>query len=288
VELERLKVEPGARVALARHDPGFTGAIEGKSDAKRFLRKSVEDLARHQDVLYAQDVYSVLLIFQALDAAGKDSTIKHVMSGVNPQGCQVFSFKAPSKEELDHDYLWRSVRALPERGRIGIHNRSYYEEVLVVRVHPEILVNERLPRAALDGIWARRFREINSFERYLVDNGTVILKFFLNVSKDEQRRRFLDRIRRPEKQWKFSMKDVQKRALWDKYMDAYEEMLTETSTAWAPWYIVPADHKWFTRIAVASIVCRTLDTLDLHYPKVTDAQRTLLKQARRQLEAEDA
>ena len=288
MKLERLKVEPGSRVTLTRHNPGFTGSIEGKSDAKKLLRKSVEDLARHQDVLYAQDVYSVLLILQAMDAAGKDSTIEHVMSGVNPQGCQVFSFKAPSKEELDHDYLWRAVRALPERGRIGIHNRSYYEEVLVVRVHPEHLVNERLPKAALDGIWARRFREINSFERYLVDNGTVILKFFLNVSKDEQRRRFLDRIRRPEKQWKFSMQDVEKRALWDKYMDAYEEMLTETSTTWAPWYIVPADHKWFTRIAVASIVCQTLGTLDLHYPEVTDQQRALLKQARRQLEAEDA
>jgi PPK2 family polyphosphate:nucleotide phosphotransferase len=219
-----------------------------------------------------------------MDAAGKDSTIKHVMSGVNPQGCQVFSFKAPSKQELDHDYLWRSVRALPERGRIGIHNRSYYEEVLVVRVHPELLDHQKLPKGAKRGIWKRRFREIRNFERYLVDNGTCVLKFFLHVSKDEQRRRFLDRLNEPDKHWKFSPGDVRERGFWDEYQAAYEDAIEHTGTAWAPWFIIPADHKWFTRAAVSEIIGDALAGLKLRYPTVSADERAKWAAARRVLQ----
>jgi len=222
-----------------------------------------------------------------MDAAGKDGAIKHVMSGINPQGCQVYSFKAPSAEELDHDFLWRTTRVLPERGRIGIFNRSYYEEVLVVRVHPEILKNQHLPDASgSSDFWKRRYEDINNLERYLTRNGVVILKFFLNVSKKEQKRRFLERIETPEKNWKFSAADVQERQCWDKYMEAYEEMFNHTSTAWAPWYIVPADHKWFTRVAVADIIVSKLDSLKLGYPEVSKERKQGLLKARAMLERE--
>jgi PPK2 family polyphosphate:nucleotide phosphotransferase len=240
-----------------------------------------------QDRLYAQDRWAVLLIFQAMDAAGKDSTIEHVMSGVNPQGCQVFSFKAPSAEELDHDYLWRTVRCLPERGRIGVFNRSYYEEVLVVRVHPEILAKQKLPPELVGkGIWKERFEDINAFERYLSRNGTVIRKFFLHISKEEQKQRFLERLEDPEKHWKFALEDVEKRRHWDDYMKAYEEMLEATSTETAPWYIVPADRKWLMRLAVADLIVETLEGLKLEYPRVSEEKKAELAKARQALEEE--
>jgi PPK2 family polyphosphate:nucleotide phosphotransferase len=222
-----------------------------------------------------------------MDAAGKDGTIKHVMSGVNPQGCQVFSFKAPSSEELDHDYLWRCFRALPERGRIGIFNRSYYEEVLIARVHPEILAGQQLPESLKDKqIWNRRFEEINNFEKYLVNNGIIVLKFFLNVSKQAQKKRFLERIDLPEKNWKFSAGDAKERAFWDDYMNAYEDMFNHTSTEWAPWHIIPADHKWFTRLAVATVITNQLKSLNLKYPTVNEAHKKDLVEAKALLEAE--
>jgi PPK2 family polyphosphate:nucleotide phosphotransferase len=227
-------------------------------------------LAELQDMLYAQDRWAVLLIFQAMDAAGKDGTIKHVMSGVNPQGCQVYSFKAPSAEDLDHDFLWRCMKYVPERGRIGIFNRSYYEETLVVRVHPEFLEKQKLPpELVTKDIWKERFRDIRSFERYLTRNGVIIRKFFLHVSKGEQKRRFLERLQNPEKNWKFSANDITERAFWDDYMTAYEDMIRNTSTPEAPWYVVPADNKWFTRIVVGAAVIAALDALDLHYPQIS-------------------
>jgi PPK2 family polyphosphate:nucleotide phosphotransferase len=284
--LERLIAKPGQKISLKQHRTDWTGGLT-KEDAHNLLLEGVKKLAIQQDMLYAQDTYAILVIFQAMDAAGKDSTIKHVMSGVNPQGCQVFSFKAPSAEERDHGYLWRSSKALPERGRIGIHNRSYYEEVLVVRVHPEILQAEQLPEGCrTKHIWKDRFKQINEFERYLVENGTIPIKFFLNVSRDEQKRRFLERIDRPAKNWKFSVADVQERALWKSYMNAYQDVLTYTSTDSAPWYIVPADNKWFTRVAVAAIINETLQGLKLSYPKITKARRKDLLEAREMLLAE--
>ncbi len=283
---DRFVVPHDRKIRLEDYDPGFTGAFKSKKDAKKKLKHDILRLAELQDVLYAHDVYSLLIIFQAMDAAGKDSTIKHVMSGVNPQGCQVFSFKAPSAEELDHDYLWRCMQRLPERGRIGIFNRSYYEEVLVTRVHPEILARQKLPSDAHRHIWKHRFREINDFERYLHDNGTRVVKFFLHVSKEEQRQRFLDRINRPDKHWKFSANDVKERAHWDDYMAAYEDMFNHTSTPYAPWHIVPADHKWFTRGAVAEILISTLESIDLHYPVVTVEHREQLEESRIHLENE--
>jgi PPK2 family polyphosphate:nucleotide phosphotransferase len=268
---------------LKDFDPDFTGNFK-KRGAKAWLQTGIEQLAQYQDILYAQNIYALLIILQARDAAGKDSTIKHVMSGLNPQGCQVFSFKQPSAEELDHDYLWRSFKALPERGRIGIFNRSYYEEVLVVRVHPELLAKQQLPPAAKGKqIWQQRFEEINNFEKYLVNNGVLVLKFFLNVSQEEQKERFLDRINRPDKNWKFSMADVKERQFWDEYQHAYEEMFTHTSTDWAPWHIIPADHKWFTRLAVAYFIYEKLHSLDLAYPSVSDTHRRALLQAKEQL-----
>jgi PPK2 family polyphosphate:nucleotide phosphotransferase len=285
--MKRLVIPEGARVKLKRHDPGWTGSLRDETKARAWLANDVQRLAKLQAMLYAQDTYSVLLIFQAMDAAGKDGTISHVLSGVNPQGCQVFSFKAPSSEERDHTYLWRAAKALPERGRIGVHNRSHYEEVLIVRVHKDILAAEQLPAELQDGgVWKRRFREINDFERHLVDNGTVVLKFFLHVSKEEQRRRFLARIEDESKNWKFSTADVQERALWDDYMRAYEDLLSHTSTDAAPWYVVPADHKWFTRLAVASIVCQTLENLKLAFPVVTPAKKKELQNVRTMLLAE--
>jgi PPK2 family polyphosphate:nucleotide phosphotransferase len=286
--IERLVVHPGKRVSLETDfDPGYTAHYLRKREARSLLRRDIERLEMCQDRFYAQKTHALLILFQALDAAGKDSVIKHAMTGLNPQGCQVWSFKSPSAEELEHDYLWRTSRALPPRGVIGIFNRSYYEEVLVVRVHPELLERERLPPAIVDDdIWQRRFDQINAFERYLVDNGFVILKFFLYVSKNEQRQRFLDRIERPEKNWKFSMNDVRERAYWDAYMEAYAAMLSHTSTAAAPWYVVPADHKWFTRLCVASVIADRLTKLHPHYPAVTDEQRQELGEAKKLLDAE--
>jgi PPK2 family polyphosphate:nucleotide phosphotransferase len=283
----RYRLPPGRPVSFRRHRTAETGGISGKAQGRRLLEHGVERLAALQEKLYAQNTWALLVIFQAMDAAGKDSTIKHVLSGVNPQGCQVFSFKAPSPEELDHDYLWRSVRALPERGRIGIHNRSYYEEVLVARVHPAILSRQQLPAKARAGIWKRRFREINEFERYLTDNGTRIVKFFLHVSKEEQRKRFLARLDQPEKGWKFSPADVQQRAFWDDYMAAYEHALTETSTKWAPWHVVPADNKWFMRLVVAEIICDALEDLKVEFPMVPAETRAEWKAAREALLKEE-
>jgi PPK2 family polyphosphate:nucleotide phosphotransferase len=285
---DRLIVPPGKKIRLKDYDPDYTGEFENKEQAETKLRDDVLRLAKFQDVLYAQNTYALLIIFQALDASGKDSTIKHVMSGVDPQGCQVFSFKSPSAEELDHDYLWRSAKSLPERGRIGIFNRSYYEEVLVVRVHPEILNAQQLPEEAKhENIWQHRFDEINDFERYLKRNGIIVLKFFLHVSKDEQRKRFLKRINTPEKNWKFSLTDVKERAHWDDYMAAYEDMFNHTSTTDAPWYIIPADHKWFMRAAVADVIISKLESLNLSYPTVSEEHRQNLMQAKALLEQEE-
>jgi PPK2 family polyphosphate:nucleotide phosphotransferase len=275
------------KISLKDYSPAYQADYITKADAAGKLQEGVEALGKYQDMLYAQNTYALLIIFQAMDAAGKDSTIKHVMSGINPQGCQVFSFKAPSSEELDHDYLWRCFRALPERGRIGIFNRSYYEEVLVARVHPEILEQQQLPPQLRDkGIWKRRFEEINSFEKYLVNNGVIVLKFFLNVSKAEQKKRFLERIDLPEKNWKFSAGDVKERAKWDDYMNAYEDVFNHTSTEWAPWYVIPADHKWFTRLAVSAIINHQLKALNLEYPTVSEAHRQELLQSKQMLESE--
>ena len=296
IDIERFLV-PSDCEASRRHrhinltgdyDTGYTNEYLNKDDAKKQLKGGVKQLAKYQDVLSAQNIYSLLLVFQAMDAAGKDSTIKHVMSGINPQGCQVFSFKQPSAEELDHDYLWRYVKGLPERGRIGIFNRSYYEEVLVVRVHPEILQGQQLPDKQKENpiIWQQRFEQINNFEKYLVENGTVILKFFLNVSQEEQKSRFLDRINRPEKNWKFSKSDVKERKFWQDYMTAYEDVFNHTSTEYAPWYVIPADHKWFARLAVADIINQRLGQMDLHYPQVSELHRQELLKAKEMLEQE--
>ncbi|MBW4667878.1 MAG: polyphosphate kinase 2 family protein [Cyanomargarita calcarea GSE-NOS-MK-12-04C] len=278
-------VPPGSKISLKEYDPKYTGNYKEKADAEGKLQTDIQQMQKYQDLLYAQNSFALLLIFQAMDAAGKDSTIKHVMSGVNPQGCQVFSFKSPSTEELDHDYLWRSAKALPERGRIGIFNRSYYEEVLVVRVHPELLKNQNLPHIPEGNlIWKQRFEEINNFEKYLVDNGVIILKFFLNLSKSEQKKRFLERIDLPEKNWKFSASDAQERAFWNDYMHAYEDVFNNTSTPWAPWYIIPSDRKWFTRLAVADIINTKLKELNLKYPTISEEYRIQLFQAKQMLE----
>lgn len=282
-------VAPGSEISLKKnYDPAYKIDFTKKSDAASKLQIDIEQIAKYQDILYAQNTYALLIIFQAMDAAGKDSTIKHVMSGVNPQGFQVFSFKAPSDEELDHDYLWRNMKALPERGRIGIFNRSYYEEVLVARVHPEILQKQQLPEKFKGNqIWKQRFEEINNFEKYLVNNGIVVLKFFLNVSKAEQKKRFLARIDSPEKNWKFSVSDARERGFWNDYMDAYEQVFNHTSTSWSPWYIVPADRKWFTRLVVSDIICTKLKELNLKYPTVSDEYKQQLVQAKQMLEQED-
>jgi PPK2 family polyphosphate:nucleotide phosphotransferase len=282
-----MTVPPGRKISLKDYDPEWTGYIRDKKEATNLLQRGVKELARQQDRLYAQDTFAVLLIFQAMDAAGKDGTIKHVMSGVNPQGCQVFSFKAPSAEERDHDYLWRSMKALPERGRIGIHNRSYYEEVLVARVHPKILEAQQLPAEAKHRkIWADRFDHINHFERYLVENGIIVIKFFLHVSKKEQKKRFLQRIDMPEKNWKFSVADARERTFWKDYMRAYEEVFSNTSTKWAPWHIVPANNKWFMRLAVAAIIDQNLEDLKLKYPKITKEHKRELQETKEMLLAE--
>jgi PPK2 family polyphosphate:nucleotide phosphotransferase len=277
-------VAHGKGFRLKGVDPGDTGGLEDPKRAKQVLEEGVEPLAELQDQLYAQDRWALLLIFQAMDAAGKDGTIKHVMSGVNPQGCQVYSFKAPSHEDLDHDYLWRSLRCLPERGRIGIHNRSWYEEVLVAKVHPEILAGQKIPPELVKkDVFEERYEDINAVERYLSRNGTVIRKFFLHVSKAEQKRRFLARLEAPEKNWKFSGSDVPERRLWRDYQRAYEDAIRATATPHAPWYVIPADHKWFTRLAVAAAIIDALAGLDLAYPTVGPAQRRQLAAARREL-----
>jgi PPK2 family polyphosphate:nucleotide phosphotransferase len=279
------RLEDGRKFRLKDVDPCDTGDVKTKEDAREVLSKGVETLSELQDVLYAQDKWGLLLIFQAMDAAGKDGAIKHVMSGVNPQGTQVYSFKSPSAEDLDHDYLWRCYKCLPERGRIGIFNRSYYEETLVVRVHPEFLANQRLPPSLVTKhIWKERFEDINAFERYLARNGILVRKFFLHVSKKEQKKRFLKRLDEEDRNWKFSANDAKEREHWDAYMDAYEDMIRETSTEDAPWYVVPADNKWFTRLVVAAAVIGTLEKLDLQYPKVDDAKKKELQAARAILE----
>ena len=285
---KQFRIDRPDKFRLADHDPAeCCGLSIEKEDAKAMLSEGVERLAELQEKLYANNKWSVLLIFQAMDAAGKDSVIKHVMSGINPQGVQVHSFKAPSEEDLDHDFLWRIGKALPERGRIGIFNRSHYEEVLTVRVHGEYLARQRLPDAvAGKKIWQNRFDDIRAFEQHLARNGTLVLKFFLNVSLDEQRKRFLDRIDQPGKRWKFSMGDVAERKLWPKYMAAYEEMIRETSRDEAPWYVVPADNKWFTRLVVAGAMAKAMEGLDLAYPTVEGTALKDLQAARKALKAE--
>ena len=283
------RVTKGKGFRLGDVDPSDTAHLESgdESRAREVLKEGIELLAELQNRLYAQDRWSLLLIFQAMDAAGKDGTIKHVMSGVNPQGVQVFSFKGPSAEDLDHDYLWRCIRCLPERGRIGIFNRSYYEEVLVTRVHPEILERQKLPpELVTKRIWQERYEDIRNFERYLTRNGTVVLKFFLHVSKGEQKRRFLSRLDEPAKNWKFSGNDVAERRHWKGYQRAYEDAIRETTSEHAPWYVVPANNKWFTRLVVAGAVVDALAGLDLHYPKLGAAQRKALAAARRELDRE--
>jgi len=290
--IDQFRAPHSKSIRLEDYDPGWDGdhqlpKAERKQFAEEVLSKDVTALAEMQDRLYAANRWSILIILQAMDAAGKDSTIKHVMSGINPQGCEVYSFKHPSAEELDHNFLWRCAKLVPQRGRIGIFNRSYYEEVLVVRVHPELIAAQRIPDADLnDDFWADRFADINAFERHLTRNGTVILKFFLHLSKTEQRKRFLKRLKDPTKQWKFSPDDLKERAFWDDYMKAFENAINATSTKWAPWYIIPADHKWVSRSLVASIVTRAAESLDLHYPKVTKEQRAIIAEAKKQLEAE--
>jgi PPK2 family polyphosphate:nucleotide phosphotransferase len=282
----RYKVTRGRGFHLKDIDPGDTLRFDAddKDRAKKGLAQGVAALAAMQDRLYAQDRWALLLIFQAMDAAGKDGAIKHVMSGVNPQGCQVYSFKAPSAEDLDHDYLWRCAKCLPERGRIGIFNRSYYEETLVVRVHPEILERQHLPPELVGkSIWKQRYGEIRNFEQYLTGNGIAIRKFFLHVSRGEQRRRFLERIDDPAKNWKFSAADALERRHWREYMTAYEDTIRATATPDAPWYVVPADNKWFTRLVVAAAVVDALDSLELEYPRVTKSQRKQLAAARAEL-----
>lgn len=284
---KQLVARPGRRFRLKDCDPDWTASIADEDHAEALLADGVRRLAKQQDVLYAENTRSLLLIFQAMDAAGKDGVIKHVMSGVNPQGCQVFSFKHPSAEDLDHDFLWRTMRCLPERGRIGIFNRSYYEEVLIVRVHPEILAAQRIPgAAAADGkLWKRRFRSINEMERHLHRNGTRIVKFFLHLSKEEQRQRFLARLDDPEKNWKFSEGDLAERALWPDYMRAYEACIEATSTDHAPWYIVPADDKENARLIVSRVLLDTLGGLNLRYPPTDPARVKRLQVLRRRLAA---
>ncbi|HTK97348.1 MAG TPA: polyphosphate kinase 2 family protein [Pseudomonadales bacterium] len=295
-ELERIenliapfRITKGKDFSLKDFDPGDTGDLKSddKAEAKEMQAAGVSWLAEQQDVLYAQDRWALLLVFQAMDAAGKDGTIKHLASGINPQGCEVTSFKQPSAEELDHDYLWRHMQYVPGRGQIGIFNRSYYEEVLVVKVHPEILAREKLPASLVtNDIWSERYEDIASFERYLTRNGVRILKFFLHVSKEEQKRRFLERLDEPEKNWKFQSGDVAERAHWVEYHDAYEQAIRNTASKHAPWYVVPADNKWFTRLVVLSAVIKAIADLELTYPKISAEEKTELAAARARLEAE--
>ncbi len=283
------RVTKGGKFRLKDIHPHDTGGIESelKQEAKDLLQQAIGQLSELQEKLYAQDHWAVLLVFQAMDAAGKDSTIKHVLSGVNPQGCEVYSFKSPSDEDLDHDFLWRTSRRVPERGRIGIFNRSYYEEVLVVRAHPDLLLRQRIPRRLITkDIWHERFEDINNFERYLARNGVVVRKFFLHVSKEEQKRRFLSRLDEPEKNWKFSLADARERQYWNDYMEAYEDMIRRTSSRQAPWFVVPADNKWFTRLVVSAAIIDALQRLDLAFPKIDARRREELAAARAALTGE--
>ncbi len=278
------RIDHGKNFRLKDFDPAATAQIHSKEEAQKLLDQGIQELSELQDKLYAEDKWGLLLMFQGMDAAGKDGAIKHVMSGVNPQGCQVYSFKQPSPEELNHDYLWRSSKVLPERGRIGIFNRSYYEEVLVTRVHPEILKNQRIPASLLGkNVWEQRYEDIRNLEHYLSHNGIVVRKFFLNISKKEQKRRFLERLETPAKNWKFSAADLTVRQSWDDYMKAFEETIAATSTKHSPWYVVPADNKWYTRLVVAAAVVDTLKELKLAYPTVDAAQRQQLAAAKREL-----
>jgi len=293
--VERFRVDPGEKFRLADHDPGWEGTPEMRrlgedalrARARERLARNLAELAEAQQLLYANDVYALLVILQGIDAAGKDGIVRHVMSGLNPQGCQAFSFKKPSDEELDHHFLWRYSNRLPERGRVGIFNRSYYEEVLVVRVHPELLERQKLPPGKRDeAFWEKRYQDINNFEKHLVRNGTVIVKFFLNISKKEQKKRFLERLEDPRKHWKFSAADLEERRSWDAYMEAFEQAIAATSTKRAPWYVIPANHKWVARTLVADILASTIRSLDLEYPRLTKAQLQVLAGARRRLERE--
>jgi len=285
--IEPYCITKGEEFRLKDHDPGDTASLKDKRQAQGLLEEGIELLSRMQEKLYAQDRWALLLIFQAMDAAGKDGAIKHVMSGVNPQGCQVFSFKSPSNEELNHDYLWRTHKCMPERGRIGIFNRSYYEEVLVVRVHPPFLKAQKLPdRLITKHIWDERYEDINAFERYLTRNSVLVRKFFLHVSKKEQKKRFLERLEDSKKNWKFSMADVQERSFWRDYQEAYEEMIQRTATKHAPWFVIPADNKWFTRLAVASAIIDALNRLDLAFPDADKAKKKELQGVRLSLLAQ--
>ena len=293
--IKALRVPPGRKFKLSERDPGLIMVSEldklakgeAESAAKKFIRENLDELAEAQEELWANDVWSVLVVLQAMDTAGKDGLIKHVMSGINPQGCEVTSFKRPSDEELDHDFLWRCTKALPERGRIGIFNRSYYEEVLVVRVHPELLARQKLPPGHRGKkFWDERYDDINRFERHLVRNGTLVLKFFLHISKEEQRKRLLARLDDPEKHWKFELADLGERKLWDEYIEAYEQAIEATSTRWAPWYVIPADHKWPARALVASILTSAIDRLKLKFPEVPETELKRFAQARRELTRE--
>jgi PPK2 family polyphosphate:nucleotide phosphotransferase len=285
---DKFRVNDGKHFRLKDYDPGETGHWRSKEHAEEAVQEGIARTADLQDKLYAQDNWALLLIFQALDAAGKDGAIKHVMSGVNPQGCQVRSFKAPSEVELQHDFLWRTTCELPERGHIGIFNRSYYEEVLIVRVHPEILKSQKTPPSLVGKeLWEERFEDICGFERHMARSGTVIRKFFLHLSKKEQKKRFLARLEEPEKNWKFSASDIHERAYWDDYQNAYQEMIQSTSTKDAPWYVIPADNKWFSRLVISTVIVETLESLDLSYPKVDEAKRKELKAAKKVLESRD-
>ena len=283
METSKFKVSPGKKVKLSDYQTDYSGDIESKKDAGKLLKANKKKMAELQDRLYAHDRYGLLIIFQAMDAAGKDSTIKHVMSGVNPQGTQVFSFKQPSAEELDHGYLWRVAKAVPERGRIGIYNRSHYEDVLVVRVH-DLIKSQKIPEKFIDNdIWKKRFSQIKNFEKYLYENGIITIKFFLHISKDEQKKRFLRRLDTPSKNWKFSAADLKERESWDNYQKCYEEAISATSTDYAPWFITPADKKWFTRLVVSSVIIDTLQGLNLRYPELDENQKKNLNAYREQL-----
>lgn len=286
--IKPFRIDEPRRFRLADYDPADTRGLDiDKQEAKSMLAGDIERLAELQETLYAQGRWAVLAIFQAMDAGGKDGAIKHVMTGINPQGCEVHAFNAPSAEELEHDFLWRAAVRLPRRGRIGIFNRSYYEEVLVVRLHPDLLGRQKLPsKPTPDKVWKQRFKDIVAFERHLVRNGTLVLKFHLRISKEEQKHRFLQRLDTPAKRWKFSMNDIADRKLWDRYMDAYEDMIRHTSTPEAPWYVVPADNKWFARLVVAAALVDALDRLDLRFPKVSRAQLEEMRRVRKALGAE--
>lgn len=288
MELEKFKAHKDDKINLSKIETDYTGELDSKEDGKELLEKNIKKMTELQEKLYAQDKYSLLIIFQAMDAAGKDSAIKHVMSGLNPQGTQVFSFKQPSTEELNHDYMWRTSKSLPERGRIGIFNRSYYEEVLIVRVH-NLIKSQKIPAEFITkNIWEERFNQIRNFEKYLYENGTYILKFHLNVSKKEQSKRFLERIEDPAKNWKFSTSDLTERDYWNDYMRCYEEAISATSTEFAPWYIIPADKKWFTRLAISDVIIETMRSMDLKYPEVSDEQKKNLEFCKEKLLKADA